>query len=644
MHNHLKVAVLKPWRSAMLASAAISLTACMAGPSGSSSSSVQVVESSSQAVSSSSQIVVQSSSSMVASSSSAPVISSSSSSEVSSIAQSSSSVSQELGDIVPRTTCPSAPPPNQDIDLPGEFDLDISKDEIEAMLTKMPTFEGSRWDLPWHMWEPEQAAQSGDLFPLVVSLHGAWAAEPGGNESGPGNIRQDGAPYMLGSSNGLLTAENQSKYPTYMIFPHCLQSEGCHWSLSHEWAAASGANFGLGNEPSRVMSSVLELIQYMVDNYKVDPARVYVTGVSMGGGGTWDMVARHPELLAAAVPLAGHTPRTDQLGVAVQSKLPVWAHGSTADNNNPLRDTRNAVQYIDQQGGCAWVTEYQNIPHNHTLWQRIYLNPDLWPWLFAQKQPREGEVQSSSSSPVVTSSSASSSSVGSGNGQVIFQDDFEGNSVGAAPANWNFYSNYSKQQTANTNEFSVVSDAASGTKALKVTGDQNAPRFIAKELPAGLTQLYMRAYIKPSNSIGNTAGINHSHFLATHKTPYNPNDREFRFGEVKKGIGFGTSQPDDLAPSGQATSEHASMVIPANQWSCVEIGIHTEGDDRAIAWLDDQLLIEVNANTTWQNGAGDEFVHGALNLALFGWQGWSAGANTIIYDDIVIATDRIGCN
>lgn len=636
MHNHLKVAVLNQWRGAILASAAISLSACMAGPSQESSSSAGV-SSSSLAVSSATM------STSVPASSSSQQSSSSSVAVSSSVAASSSSESQVLGAIVPRTSCPVAPPANQSIQVPGEFDLDISKDQIEAMLTKMPTYEGSRWDLPWHLWEPPQASGSSELYPLVVSLHGAWAAEPGGNESGPGNIRQDGAPYMLGSSNGLLTAENQAKYPTYMIFPHCLQSEGCHWSLNHEWAGNSRANFQLGSEPSRVMSSVLELIQHMIDNYNVDPARVYVTGVSMGGGGTWDMVARHPELIAAAVPLAGHTPATDQLNTAVQSKVPVWAHGSNIDNNNPLRDTRNAIQYIEQQGGCGWVTEYQNIPHDHTLWQRIYLNPDLWPWVFAQKQPREGEVQSSSSSPAVSSSSASSSS-SVGNGQVIFQDDFEGNSIGAAPANWNFYSNYSKQQTANTNEFSVVSDAASGTKALRVTGDQNAPRFIAKELPAGLTQLYMRAYIKPSSSIGNTAGVNHSHFFATHKTPYNPNDREFRFGEVKKGVGFGTSQPDDLAPSGQATSEHASMVIPANQWSCVEIGIHTEGDDRAIAWLDDQLLIEVNANTTWQNGAGDEFVHGALNLALFGWQGWSAGANTIIYDDIVIATGRIGCN
>jgi len=117
---------------------------------------------------------------------------------------------------------------------------------------------------------------------------------------------------------------------------------------------------------------------------------VYVTGVSMGGGGSWEVALRRPDLIAAAVPMAGHTPDLQQLKAMGESKVPLWAHISSTDNNNPGADTKQAVEAVKNAGGCAWVTEYLNFEHSHKLWQRAFLNTDLWPWLFAQKQPRAG--------------------------------------------------------------------------------------------------------------------------------------------------------------------------------------------------------------------------------------------------------------
>ena len=245
----------------------------------------------------------------------------------------------------------------------------------------MPVFHGSRTDMPWHMYEPEQATGGNTLLPLIVSLHGGY-----GREGDDYHITQDGAPYMLASSTGLLLPENREKYPTYIIFPHCVESV-CPF-YGNEWASGGGAFFNVQQDPSENGSAMIELIEHVMSEYPIDPARVYVTGVSMGGGGTWEMVMRRPDLVAAAIPMAGHTPNLQQITELGETKVPIWAHISSTDYNNPGSDTKQAIEAINNAGGCAWYTEYENIEHSHKLWQRSFLNPDVWPWLFAQSQPR----------------------------------------------------------------------------------------------------------------------------------------------------------------------------------------------------------------------------------------------------------------
>ncbi len=280
-----------------------------------------------------------------------------------------------------RTQCPDAPPPSKDVVLPGEYDLDIPKTTYVNELQEMPVFQGSRTTMPWHMYTPEQAENTDQLFPLLVSLHGGY-----GREGADYHITQDGAPYMLASSTGLLLPENKAKYPTFIIFPHCLENV-CPF-YGNEWSSNGGAFFYMNDQPSANGSAMIELIEHVIEQYPVDPARVYITGVSMGGGGTWEVALRRPDLIAAAVPMAGHTPSLPQIEALAQSKVPVWAHISSTDYNNPGDDTKQAVNTISNAGGCAWFTEYQNVEHSHKLWQRSFLNPDLWPWLFAQSQPR----------------------------------------------------------------------------------------------------------------------------------------------------------------------------------------------------------------------------------------------------------------
>lgn len=627
------------------------------------------VASSSSAVVVSSSVAV-SSSSIMQSSSVSSVISSSISSQASS-QMSSSAPSNELGAIVPRTSCPKGPvalevaggawPPayahatNHDNDVVPDF-----KDYMK----EQPRFETADVSMAWALHEPFQAEGNPEgLYPLVVYLHG------GSEAMDTPFMDNRHAKSFFASSQSLLTPQNRENKPAYIFAPFCdskaPSGKKCAFGGA-EWASNGYGAFGaeLNGKGSPYGAAVEAVIERLIATKQVDPARIYVTGPSMGGGGSWDLAGRRPDLIAAAIPLAGHPLNDASLQTLADYKVPVWSHHGKKDATNSYSVAKTAIASLANKGGCAWQTAYipsQNLADDdpadsnpsdaiHNIWARAYTNPELWDWVFAQRQPRSGDVveessssQEASSSVGVSSSAASSTGTVGNPDAVLFQDDFEGDSIGSLPKNWSFYHRYS-QQNPNTNDVSVVEGNGGKAVMVKDIGGQ-APSFITYEPanPESITQLYIRAMVKPSRALGNDSGINHSHFIATQKTPYSSNDAEFRFGEVKKGLGIGTSQPDDLAPSGQATANHSTALIPADTWSCIEVGIHTEGDDKVTSWMNDELLIEVGGDTPWQNGAGSEFMQGAFNLVLLGWHGFSASTSHMMFDDIVISTERIGC-
>lgn len=280
-----------------------------------------------------------------------------------------------------RSECPEAPPAEEKAPA-QDRSLVVSKDEYSQLIVAQEPFQGSRGTLPYHLYTPEQATSAPDTqFPLVVVLHGGY-----GREVDDGNILVDVAQYLLGAANGLLTEDNRQTYPTYILAPHCRVGEGCNFG-SNEWASTGGANFQVLPEPSVAGGTALELIEHVIATHAVDPARVYLTGNSMGGGGTWEFAQRRPELFAAVLPVSGHTPNQEQLLTIAEAKLPVWAFGAQNDSTNPYTDTVAAIDALQAAGGCAWLTTYQNAGHDDALWSSPYLEPGLWPWLFTQTNP-----------------------------------------------------------------------------------------------------------------------------------------------------------------------------------------------------------------------------------------------------------------
>jgi poly(3-hydroxybutyrate) depolymerase len=146
-----------------------------------------------------------------------------------------------------------------------------------------------------------------------------------------------------------------------------------------DWAAKSGSAAKDPSTPTRLALAALEGLR---KEFNLDPKRLYLTGLSMGGYGTWDVLARHPTLFAAAVPVCGGA---DESTAPAIKDLPIWCFHGGADKTVPPERSRNMIAALKAAGGNPKYTEYEGVGHNS--WDKAYAEPDLPKWLFAQHRP-----------------------------------------------------------------------------------------------------------------------------------------------------------------------------------------------------------------------------------------------------------------
>lgn len=143
-----------------------------------------------------------------------------------------------------------------------------------------------------------------------------------------------------------------------------------------DWSAAKG---GMGKEPSTPMRLTLEVLGKLQKEFSIDDKRLYLTGLSMGGYGTWDLLARHPDMFAAAVPVCGGG---DESMAAKMKDVPIWCFHGGADPTVPTQRSRDMIKAIKDAGGNPKYTEYPGVGHNS--WDKAYSEKELPAWLFAQ--------------------------------------------------------------------------------------------------------------------------------------------------------------------------------------------------------------------------------------------------------------------
>ncbi|MCA1808098.1 MAG: prolyl oligopeptidase family serine peptidase [Lentisphaerae bacterium] len=203
-----------------------------------------------------------------------------------------------------------------------------------------------------------------EKHPLVLCLHGAGGR---GND----NRSRGTEAFKALSQDDIL-----QKYPAFLLTPQCPKDK--KW-VNTSWTKGS---YAISDVPiSEQMKRVLQILQSVQNEFNIDPDRIYVTGQSMGGYGTWDIILRKPNLFAAAVPVCG---AGDPGQAARIAHLPIWAFHGEQDPTVPVSGSRDMRAAIKIAGGEMKYTEYPGV--GHKSWENAWAEKDLVPWLFKQKK------------------------------------------------------------------------------------------------------------------------------------------------------------------------------------------------------------------------------------------------------------------
>jgi predicted peptidase len=133
------------------------------------------------------------------------------------------------------------------------------------------------------------------------------------------------------------------------------------------------------------MRLVLELLHDLEGTFNLDTQRLYVTGQSLGGFGTWSVISEHPEMFAAAIPVCGGG---DESAAPKLTKVSIWAFHGEKDEAVSVERSRKMIGAIRRAGGTPRYTEYKGA--GHVIWDKVFGEPELLPWVFAQNRKASG--------------------------------------------------------------------------------------------------------------------------------------------------------------------------------------------------------------------------------------------------------------
>jgi predicted peptidase len=180
-------------------------------------------------------------------------------------------------------------------------------------------------------------------WPLILFLHGS---EERGDD--PLMVKEYGIPSWL---------DKRDDFPFIVVSPQC--PAGLRWSPA--W-----------------INSLLDEVEAKL---RVDDSRVYLTGFSMGGYGTWDTAVAYPERFAAIAPIAGGG--NEQLAGRLKN-MPIWAFHGEMDPNVPVSESISMVEAVKPFTDEAKLTIYPNMTHD--VWTKTYQNSDLYSWFLAHSK------------------------------------------------------------------------------------------------------------------------------------------------------------------------------------------------------------------------------------------------------------------
>lgn len=220
----------------------------------------------------------------------------------------------------------------------------------------------------YQVYVPAAYPASAERWPVILFLHGA-------GERGADALRQTAV--GLGAAIRL----SPKDYPAIVVMPQT--------PADSTWIGAPA-------------DAALAALDRTLSDYRTDPDRIYLTGLSLGGNGTWNLAFRHPERFAAIAPVCGFVTRPARLpnaraiipsdtGDAMFAALarrigrvPTWVIHGEVDPVVPVAESRRAVEALKAAGGNVRYTEIMGGGHN--VWDNVYASPQFRDWLFAQRK------------------------------------------------------------------------------------------------------------------------------------------------------------------------------------------------------------------------------------------------------------------
>ncbi len=234
-------------------------------------------------------------------------------------------------------------------------------DDVRDRFEKREYKDSQGHVLPYRLLKPTKIAED-ELYPLVIFLHGA-------GERGSDNEAQ-----LVHGMSDFASDKIMEKYPAFVIAPQCPQNK--QW-VNVPWSADSHV---MPKEPAEPLRQTFEVIEQLQKEFPIDPKRLYITGLSMGGYATWDAIQRHPKLFAAAAPICGGG---DASGAATFQHVPLWVFHGDQDTAVRVARSRDMIAALKKAGGSPRYTEYPGVGHDS--WTATYRNEDFYKWLFAQQ-------------------------------------------------------------------------------------------------------------------------------------------------------------------------------------------------------------------------------------------------------------------
>lgn len=184
-----------------------------------------------------------------------------------------------------------------------------------------------------------------ERWPLILFLHGR-----GERGSDLELVKKHGIPKIV---------EEREDFPFITVSPQC--PEASYWPVETD--------------------NLVALLDEVTANYAVDPKRIYLTGLSMGGYGAWMMAMVYPDRFAALAPICGG-------GVPVMAyrlkDVPVWTFHGAKDETVPIGESERMVNALRQCGGDVRFTVYPDADHDS--WTETYQNPELYEWFLSHRK------------------------------------------------------------------------------------------------------------------------------------------------------------------------------------------------------------------------------------------------------------------